>query len=714
MGQYTPLDLLNNLADHVVVMEDEVTGPFKLAVMYMMSTVVVSGSISGCSDQAGTTGRPVAVEGACVIPAVSADGSAVSAVEYLTAVGCTSDFKALSSDPVDTLLPGARSVKVVLDLADENSLYFQNSQMYTVHYDFVSTHLSGGDLPVVPSLSSFNTTEYYTPTRRFILGAVTYYEGPGVWALEMAPYDTASVEKIATLYDAISDAAFFGSALYFHPTSEAVTLTAAGLPARIPIITTDEIYAETEYQPLSLASAIGRLHFITAAELETTYVSYEEILVLDLAPNDISVVQGLITEEFQTPLSHINVLSANRGTPNMGLRNAMTNPTLRALEGKLVELTVGAQGWSVVERTTDEATAFWAAHKPEPVTLPALDLTVTGLFDIEDVTVETAEGTLRDALLKSTQAFGGKAAQYSILAKTEDVPVVKAFAVPVYYYDLFMTENGFYDRIDAFLADATFMSDSSVRDEKLAELREDMMAGQIDSTLQALLRAKIVIDYPGHRMRFRTSTNSEDLDGFPCAGCYESHTGDPSDWEDVLDAIRETYASAWQFRSFEERSYYGIDHKTVGMGLLVHHNFPAEEANGVAVTANPFDASGLDPAYYVNVQSGGDVEVVHPTAGVSSDEFLYYFSEPNQPVTYLAHSSLISEGSTVLDNVQKHELGVALAAIHSRFSLAYGPASGNSGWYAMDVEFKFDDDESPGERPKLYVKQARPYPGRGE
>jgi hypothetical protein len=31
----------------------------------------------------------------------------------------------------------------------------------------------------------------------------------------------------------------------------------------------------------------------------------------------------------------------------------------------------------------------------------------------------------------------------------------------------------------------------------------------------------------------------------------------------------------------------------------------------------------------------------------------------------------------------------------------------------MDVEFKFDNDEEPTKPPKLYVKQARPYPGRG-
>ena len=31
----------------------------------------------------------------------------------------------------------------------------------------------------------------------------------------------------------------------------------------------------------------------------------------------------------------------------------------------------------------------------------------------------------------------------------------------------------------------------------------------------------------------------------------------------------------------------------------------------------------------------------------------------------------------------------------------------------MDVEFKFDDEADPAQPATLYIKQARPYPGRG-
>ena len=653
-------------------------------------------------------------DGAVPVGCSLEDGAA--APDYLATLGCEGDFEALASAPLDTSIPGARSVKVVFDRLGGNALYFQNSVKYQIHHDFASEHLSGGSLPLVQSLSDFNQTEYFSPDRRFVLGALTHYEGPDLWALEIAPYDTASAEMIATLFAAVKAASFVGDGLVFHPTSENVAASAAELGDAVAIATTDDIYAGIDYQPLNLAVAYGRLHFISAAQLETEYVSYRDIVVLDEIPNDISVVSGIITEAFQTPLSHINVLSQNRRTPNMGLRGATTNATLRALDGQWVRLEVGALDWSVTEASTDEADTWWEAHRPEPVTLPAPNFAVTDLRDIEDVTPETEDGVavpLRDALVKAVLAFGGKAAHYSILAKTEGVPLRKAFAIPAYYFKQFFEDNGLYALLDTLEADPDFQADPAVRDARLAEFRAAIEAAPLDQGFQDALRAKRDADYPGLSLRFRSSTNSEDLEGFPCAGCYESHTGDAGDWEDVLDAIRETWASAFLFRTYEERSYYGVAHESVVMPLLVHHNFPDEAANGVALTANPYDSSGLQPGFYINVQVGGDNEVVHPNPGTTSDEIVYQYDEPGQPITYLSHSSDIPEGTTVLTRAQIAELGEALAAIHARFSPAYGPRAGNDGWYAMDIEFKFES-ATEGATPTLVVKQARPNPGRGD
>ena len=665
-----------------------------------LATACGSGSTPTTTD----AGTQVA-EGACQITGSTPDD--------LESVTCRADFTALGSLPIDATLPTATSVKVVLDQLDANHLYFTNTQKFPIHYQFCAAHLSGGGLPTVADLASFNATEYFTPDRRFVLAAVTYYAAPDKWVLELSPYDTASAALITTMFHAVAQHAYFGGKLGFHPMSQAQIIVATDLASDIPIVSTDDIYAGIDYQPLSLATAVGTLHFTTAANLSAgEYVSPYTILVLDSAPNDLSVVQGTITQDFQTPLSHINVLAHTRKIPNMGLRDALTNSLLLAHKDQLAKLVTSADGWTIEAISAADAQTYWDAHKPAAVALPVPDLAITAVADIQDVTPDPTGGqTLLGNLQTAMRAYGGKAAHYSVLFNTPGMPIRRAFSVPIASYAQFMTDNGFYTRVERLLADPAFTSDPATRDAALAQLRTDMIAAPLPAALVAAVQAKIAsADYAGlTKLKFRSSSNSEDVSGFPCAGCYDSFAGkiaDPTSWQ---AAIKQTYASVWTFRAFELRSYYGVAHGSVGMALLVHESFPDEAANGVAITANPFDASGLDPAYYVNVQLGGDVEVVSPPPGVSSDQFLYYFTQPNQPISFIARSSLVATGQTVLTAAQTYELGAALQLLHNRFSAAYGPAVGNTGWYAMDVEFKFDNTDDPANPPHCFIKQARPY-----
>jgi len=637
----------------------------------------------------------------CVIPAGSAP-------DYSQQLGCVDDFEALASEPLDASIPGARSVKTVVDRVDDDALYFQNSELFTVHWEFAWEHLSGDGLPMVSELGTFNTTEYYSPTRRFLLGTVTSYQEPGVWAYEIAPWDTADAEMITSAYLSIRDNAYFGDELVYHPTSAAQEDQLGELPNRVETITTDELYAGISYQPLNLGCSMGSLGFYADADL----VSPREIVVLDAVPNDISVVSGVVTATWQTPLSHVNVLSQNRGTPNMALRGAWSHPELRALEGQWVELCVDPMDWSIREVTQAEADAWWEDFRPEPLEVTPMDLSVTDLRD-DDQLLDLEAHDLAEALAAAVPAFGGKAAHYGGLATLgAEVPHPRAFAIPVFYYHQHLEQAGLSDQIEAMLADPDFLGDAAVRRERLAELRRDIEEAPMDADFLALVLDKLDTGYPGTRMRFRSSTNAEDLSGFNGAGLYDSESATPGDTSDPVDqAIKNVWASLWRYRAYEEREYFSIPHTDIGMAVLVHHSFPDEEANGVAITANIYDTTGLEPAFYVNVQLGEE-SVVQPEAGVSSDVFLSYWYLPGQPIVYLGSSSLVEEGETVLSAHQVHELGAALATIHDRFAEVYG---GTREFYGMDVEFKFDDDwdDDPDDEPRLWVKQARPYPGWG-
>ena len=147
------------------------------------------------------------------------------------------------------------------------------------------------------------------------------------------------------------------------------------------------------------------------------------------------------------------------------------------------------------------------------------------------------------------------------------------------------------------------------------------------------------------------------------------------------------------------------------MALLCHRSFPNEAANGVALTANIFDTSGLEPGFYINVQKGG-ASVVLPEAGITTDQIIYHYFQPGQPAIFLSHSNLVNGSETVLTSTQLYRLGQALEHIHMFWMDTYGPGLGDpTAFYAMDVEFKFDS--IAGGPPQLFIKQARPHPGWG-
>jgi hypothetical protein len=391
----------------------------------------------------------------------------------------------------------------------------------------------------------------------------------------------------------------------------------------------------------------------------------------------------------------------------MALRGAMESPELRALEGQWVRFSVGSSDYEITPVSQAEADAWWDEKKPSGVQVPGLNDTVTDLRDVGAIVPADVSGAdLLTVIKEGTRAFGGKASNYAALSHVEGLRVPPAFAVPIYYYLQFMRENGFDQQVTALLADPAFVNDPAARELKLEALRDAMRAGVVNADFEALLVSKLTTDFPGVRMRFRSSTNAEDLDGFTGAGLYTSRSGELADPESpVLDAVRRVWSSVWSFRAFEERTYRSIDHGAVGMALLVHRSFPEEEANGVALTNNPFDKTGVDPAFYVNVQYG-ELSVVQPEPNTSTEEYLHYFDVQNQPVSYLSNSNLVPSGERVLSPAQVQELGVALDLIRRHFAPAYAVAP----WWAMDVEFKFDAEGD--EVPPLFIKQARPFGNR--
>ena len=607
--------------------------------------------------------------------------------DYADAIPSAAVWAALAATPGRERLARTEVVKVIVDLDDGGRLYFLQSRRWEIHYFFASRFLSTARRPVEDH-AAFNVREYRRPDRRFVLGTLMHQRDTDAWWYELVAGDTLDVPRTVQVFDAVRARVFVGDRLRYHPVPPAHDdARPAFAAAGVPVLTSDEIYAGMVYQPVNPGVAFGTLRVIDGP-LDAARVRRTDVLVLAHAPLDLPVCAGVITQEFQTPLSHLAILAGNRGTADMGLRDALRHPTVRALEGRLVQLTVTPQGWALAPATQDAAERAWESMRPRATSVPALSAADPGL---------PALSSLRRGHL---DVAGAKAAQLGELAAIGgDVVVPRGFVIPFAAYVAHGARSGATALRDAALADVAARSDPDRRAEQLRLLRERITAAPVDPALLAAVRARARALLPSRRIRLRSSTNAEDLPGFNGAGLYRSVVIDADAPDAALaDAVRAVWASTWNLQAHQERSFFRIDESRVAMAILVQESLDDDVVDGVAITANPFNEGR--PAYFINAQVAGDEggAVTSARADQVPEQVLYYTYGEAGEFERIARSSRAG-GAAVLTEVELRRLASALRAIHERFV----PDPWDHA-HAMDVEFILR-----GPRRELVVVQARPY-----
>ena len=598
----------------------------------------------------------------------------------------------LAARPASSVTARTEVVKFLVDLETGRTVWFIDTERWDIHYFFARDRLNSAG-HIVEDHGTFNDREYRSTARRFEMGTLAHYLDSDLWALELISGDTLSGERIVALYEQIRSVVYFGDALRFRPLSPLHEASIAGLGDRLPLVTSEEVFAGVHYQPLTLGTAFGTLR-VVRGPLDLSTVRPDQILVLEDLPDEIPVVGGIVSAELQAPLGHIAVLSANRGTPNMGLRDALSATELTSLEGQLVALTVGAQEWSVRPASRDEAEASWLHLRPTTPLVPVLEPTEARLRQVCDLHLEDAD------------TVGAKAAQLGEVCNLHgDVRTPGGFTIPFHHYLTHLESGGVDDMVSAFLAAPA--ADGPARAAQLEAIRSAIASTPVDVALLRQIRARVRELGRDARWIFRSSTNAEDLPGFTGAGLYRSIVVDAhATDEQVAAAIREVWASVWLIGAYEERDWYRVDHSRVAMGILAQPFVDGAAVNGVAITANPFYEGR--PGYFVNAQIlGGSV------TGAAGEEV------PEQHLIYTYTETLESElitRSSRTDGLVLSELDIfRLAAVFGRIHchLAADPDTARitgctrrwpSGANAVDIEFLI-----AGEDRHVVILQARPF-----
>ena len=363
----------------------------------------------------------------------------------------------------------------------------------------------------------------------------------------------------------------------------------------------------------------------------------------------------------------------------------MKDKQLASLVGKFVNYKVSDEGYSIREATKAEVDKHFESMRPAKPQTPVRNLAKQEILSLADVGFEGSD------------AFGSKAANLSAMHefKLPAGTLPDGHAVPFHFYDQFMKHNDFYKKIDQLIessSDAKF----DIKKE-LSKLRKAIRKGKMPESMMESL-AKVHQSFPeGTSIRCRSSTNNEDLPGFSGAGLYDSYTHKPDEGH-LAETVKQVFASLWNFRAFEEREFYRIDHKATAMGVLLHPNYKGEKANGVAVTEDIlYESQGN---YYINTQAGEDM-VTNPDKESSPEEVLlgWWESDGSQIVR---RSSDVAEGAKLLSDKHLAALRKQLGNIHARFARLY-KRDKEDPKFAMEIEFKITKDD------KLVIKQARPW-----
>lgn len=455
--------------------------------------------------------------------------------------------------------------------------------------------------------------------------------------------------------------------------------------SRIEVALESDVFAEVNYIPFHEAEGYG--FFKHMQDLNETPGS-RDIVLYDALPNSLPRVGGIITSVIQTPLSHVNLRAIQDNVPNAYIAEPLAIDSIANLLGNYIYYKVENEQFEIREATLNEVNNWYEDLRPTEPQIPVRDLSITEIMPLEDINFEMSS------------SFGAKCSNVATM-RSFDFPegtIPDGFGIPFYYYDEFMQFNNFYEEAQVMINNPAFQNDINFRTERLKDFRRDIKDAPMPQWMMEDLQA-MHDDFPeGTAVRCRSSTNNEDLPGFSGAGLYTSKT-QHLDEGHISKSIKQVYASMWNFRAYEERDFYRIDHFMAAMGVLCHPNFQEEKSNGVGISIDPIYKT--EDTFYLNTQVGESL-ITNPDPNSVPEEILLY-QNPTQGGGYLVLrlSNLVNPGELVMDQVYLDQMREYLTTIHDEFSVLYDVVGAEG--FGMDIEYKVTAQD------QLAIKQARPW-----
>lgn len=578
-------------------------------------------------------------------------------------------------------------LKFVINI-QSGEIHFFDVKAYPLHKDFVFREIYKET--VTPARLDTFQENYTSQKNDYLLCYLTHHLRQDLWTFAFWEGDLISLSDVKLVWKVLGNTFYDVSNLRFRPDSNWQERVMKGTKA-IPFMLNTELYSAADYRMFYPGKVVGRLRLHSGDDLaEEALYGRRDIVVVQYPLLDLPPVAGIISENFSSPLSHINLRASSWGIPNIGLKHAANK--LESLIGKMVFFDASEADYTLRLATEEEVNAHSEDERPKLVSLPKADLSKGEILRLDQ---------LRSS---ASKAYGAKASHLGELmhhpAKGYTVP--NGIAIPFSHYHRHLKRHGLLERITSLVDTFSGQSPSKERTERLQALRNEIVAAPFDAALLASIRMQLSKFSKDQGYFVRSSTNAEDLDNFSGAGLYDTVPNVAGE-EAIAHAIKEVWASVWNERAFSEREHYGINHQSVYGGVLIQQGINAQSA-GVLVTTHPSDLIG-NTIFTINAKHGLGLRVVQ---GKKIPEILL-FDSTNNGIRIISRSNdatqlnfsehggvkeVTSSGKVkpVLTDSQVKELGKMAVNLLSLF-----PSKS-----PLDIEWLFEGNE-------LYVVQVRHF-----
>ncbi|MCC7030765.1 MAG: hypothetical protein IT257_10690, partial [Chitinophagaceae bacterium] len=414
------------------------------------------------------------------------------------------DFNALSAKPLSAKYSGVKTVKVVYDL-HTRKLYFIDGNRFTYHFEFCRDVLG-----YTQGLKNFNHSNYSNTSQRdYVLANLNFYTDLQTYAVEFVTEDDVQAGQVLALFAAITRHSYLKNHLRLLINGAYLEKLQTSLHG-IALISPDEIFGGLQYQLIKEGTAYGKLAFVNNALCATADLS-DCIIVLTGTPLLIPACQGIITDQFQTPLSHIQILAHQKKIPAFAFKK-IQDTTYQKYAGKWVKITAGSDRFDLKEVKRADYLQY---KKKAAATLVRLKSDTHSPELI--LTRECVKG---DELM-----IGHKASHFANLVKIAGLhPTLfsvpeGSFAIPFYYYQQHISRPAINTQLQMICKDHRRWTPEQLARE-LKTLRHLIRQQPVNDSLLQLAAQQILSNQVGYSYRFRSSCYAEDADGFSGAGLY--------------------------------------------------------------------------------------------------------------------------------------------------------------------------------------------------